>query len=306
MNYKRILKTLKITGIIISVICIISLLFILFNPAFINFSYKINVDLADKFGELVGGFIGTLFSLITAILILYTFIHQKLEIKRQQAENHFFKMLEFHNDNVKNMSVRHIYQQKKDEISMGRRAFVIFKLQILKLVKVVQKINTDLNLNLSDTDIIDISYIAFYYGIDRDWQSFTKERLIKYPRGAEISDRLLKKKEKIYSKIRLGRTNQTSLSSYYRNMYRAIKYIDCQNIFSREEKEKYIKIYRAQLSNPELFVLFFNVTSRFGLKWKQNTYITRYEFLRNIPNNYCKPFNHKVIFPMKYEEDEIN
>lgn len=42
-------------------------------------------------------------------------------------------------------------------------------------------------------------------------------------------------------------------------MYNAIKFIDEDEFLSDDEKYKYVAIYRAQLSNPELYILFFNL-----------------------------------------------
>ena len=198
MNYKNILTTLRISGIGLSIFGILSFICIIFNPAYFKFSLQIDTELAEKFGVFFGGFIGTIFTIVAAILILYTFINQKLETKRQQAENHFFKMLDYHNDNVKNLSVSHVDQTKKNEISNGRRAFTIFKLQLIELLKFVEIINKELNLNLAESDIIDIAYISFYYGIDRKWESFSIKKLSKYPRSKEIADKLLTEKERLF------------------------------------------------------------------------------------------------------------
>jgi hypothetical protein len=87
-------------------------------------------------------------------------------------------------------------------------------------------------------------------------------------------------------------------------MYNAIKLVNESKFLNEVEKKELIKIYRAQLSNPELYVLFFNVLSRFGKKWKENKYITTYQLLKNIPNNYCDEYIPNDYFPMKYEDDE--
>ena len=65
-------------------------------------------------------------------------------------------------------------------------------------------------------------------------------------------------------------------------------------------------LYRAQLSNPELYILFFNVMSSFGKKWKENNYIVKYKLIKNLPLNYPFPFKANDYFPMKYEEMELS
>jgi len=276
---------------------------IVFNDAYFNYSHKIDTKLASDFGQFFGGFVGTMFAISGTLLILITLISQIVENKKNQVTNHFFKMLDYHNEIVRQLSVSHI-DPKKDDISEGRRAFVIFKLQLRELLKIVDKINKKLHLKLSDDDIIDIAYISFFYGIDNDWEDFSDDKFSKYKDREIILKKLLNEKEK--SKLKIGRTNQTSLSSYFRNMYNAIKLVDENKFLTRKEKIALIKILRAQLSNPELYVLFFNLNSRFGKKWKEREYITKYKFIKNIPNKYCERFNPNNFFPMEYEENELN
>ncbi len=52
-------------------------------------------------------------------------------------------------------------------------------------------------------------------------------------------------------------------------------------------------------------ILFFNVLSRFGKKWLQNNFINKYDFIKNIPFEYCDGYDPKHYFPsIKFEEDE--
>lgn len=212
-------------------------------------------------------------------------------------------MLEFHNDNVNRLKIKHIDKSKNETVE-NRRAFVIFRLQIRELLKNVRDINTKLNLNLSKEALIDIVYVAFYYGIDKEGRDSLEKKLKMYKKHREIVDELLQKKQDAV-KFAIGRTNQTSLSSYFRNMYNAIKLIDSNLYLTDDEKKTNIKILRAQLSNPELYVLYYNIMSRFGKKWIGNGYITKYEFITNLPFDYCDNFNPADDFPIQYEEEEL-
>lgn len=278
--------------------------FTVFDKAYFSTSFQIDTDLASKFGDYFGGFIGTLFAITNTLLILVTLIKQNLDNKKSQTGSNFFKMLDYHTENVKQLNISHIDPTKKEDKIEGRRAFVIFKLQLIELFGIVNKIKNDLKLELGNEEIIDIVYVSFYYGIDKDWEKFTENKLSRYKRGNEIAKLLLEAKNSHPKKI--GRTNQTSLSSYFRNLYNAVKLIDSDEYLTTEEKKQYIKILRAQLSNPELYVFFFNIVSRFGKKWKENGYIETYELIKNIPLGYLGDYNPKDFFSMIYEEDEIN
>jgi hypothetical protein len=88
-------------------------------------------------------------------------------------------------------------------------------------------------------------------------------------------------------------------------MYNAIKLVHNDKFHSDEEKIDLIRVFRAQLSNPELYVLFFNLISRFGKKWNENGYIVKYEMLRNLPTDYCDGYNPRRYFNISFEEDDI-
>jgi len=104
----------------------------------------------------------------------------------------------------------------------------------------------------------------------------------------------------------LHRPNQNYLSVYFRNMYNAIKLIDSSSFFNDEEKMNYVKILRAQLSNAELYILFFNIISRFGKKWVDNNYVTKYQLIQNLPSKYCDGYTPQAYFPhIKFEDEEL-
>ncbi len=304
MSLKTTIRILWVVVAILGLLGFILFFILIFNDAYFNTSFNIDTELAARFGSFFGGFIGTLFAITSTLLILVTLIKQNLENKKSQTGSNFFKMLDYHTENVKQLSISHIDPTKKEDKIEGRRAFVIFKLQLIELFGVVNKIKNDLKLELTNEEIIDIVYVSFYYGIDKDWEKFTENKLSRYKRGNEIAKLLLEAKNSHSKKI--GRTNQTSLSSYFRNLYNAVKLIDSDEYLTIAEKKQYIKILRAQLSNPELYVFFFNIVSRFGKKWKENRYIETYELIKNIPLDYLGDYNPKDYFSMTYEEDEIN
>lgn len=310
IKFMKIIKTiLIILSAILGFIGLICFFSIIFRDEYYSYGGNIDTALASNFGDFIGGFVGTIFSIIGVLLIILTLIYQIIENRKTAITNQFFKMLDYHYENINNIHIKGIQplkdNPKKYEKVDNRRAFVIFKLQLQVLLQKVEEINIRKRLNFSKDDIIDIAYIAFYYGIDNEWSEFSESKLKKYdPYSQEIYNELLEFKRSSDKKV--GRTNQTSLSAYYRNMYNAIKLIDESCFLTKKEKKNYVKIFRAQLSNPELYVLFFNLASRFGQKWKYNNYVIKYEFIKNLPLNYCSGYNPKEFFPMQYEEEELS
>ena len=257
------LKTIRTATIIllipIIIVAVISFLYSIFYKPSLSIQLEISkkqvVD--SRFYE--GIDVGVMFSVLSTLLLIYTIIDQFIEKQKSSATETFYKMVEFHNNIVYQLSVAHIDVSKKERIH-GRRAFVIFKIQISKLLDQIQ--NFQLYSSINTKELPRIAYTAFYYGI----------------------------KQKIHKNIttKLGRTNQTSLSPYFQNMYNTIKFVDNNKYLSFQEKQDLITIYIAQLSPPELYVLAFHLESGFWENGKDNIYIKRYKLFRNLPENYCK------------------
>ena len=300
------IKTIFVSlSIIFGLIGIISFFAIIFNSSFhFNETKIIDPELASKFGDFFGGFVGTIFSILSVFLLIYTILHQNRDTQKSALEANFFRMIDYHNQNVNQLKIPHLDVTRKAETSDGRRAFVQFKIQINRLFDIVREINEEKKYELTEQQIADIVYVVFYYGIDGSWISFIEDKLLVYsPIHRELAKEI-QDKINLNPNLRYGRPNQTNLSTYFRNMYNAIKLVDSSKFLNEIEKKDLMKIYRAQLSNPELYVLFFNVLSRFGRKWKENDYITKYKFLKNIPNGYCDGYIPNEHFPMEYEDEE--
>jgi uncharacterized membrane protein len=300
----RLNSILKIVCTLFGIALFGTLPFVIFDEAYFNLGFKIDVDLASKFGDFFGGFIGTLFSILSVLLLIYTITSQYVETSKNSAKDHFFKMLDYHTENVRSIKVASLEAAKGDVIEEGRRAFVVYKIQLKRLLQAINSINTNLSLNLTPDEEIDIAYICFFYGQSETWIDFIQGKLSCHAESAVIAVEMLKKVHE-NENLKLGRTNQTELSSYYRNMYNAIKLVDGDPYLSQKNKTDLVKIYRAQLSNPELYILFFNLASRFGKKWVDSGYIIKYQLLTNLPHDYCDGYNPKDYFDIPYEEDEI-
>lgn len=249
-----------------------------YNIAISNYKLGIDKELASSFGEFFGGYIGTLLSFLSVILLIYTILEQNIEKKKEALKTNFFKMIDYHNQNVSQLIIPDI--KNVSNKSENRRVFVQYKLQIHELLKILKEILQEKEENR--IIIADISYVIFYYGIDieninSEWFNFTKKKLEKI----YLSEKnILRIVDSIKNrKLKLWRTNQTNLSVYFKNMYNAIKIVDEENLFSRYEKQELINIYKSQISTPELYVILFHFISRFGTtapyeKWKkyQDTY----------------------------------
>lgn len=301
---QAVINTLKYICILMGATSLVAVVTIVFHRAYFNFTGEIDPDLASKFGDFFGGFAGTLFSMLSVMLLIYTIAIQNLERSKNETQNRFFKMIDYHNENTRGIRVANIDISKSEFIEEGRRAFVHYKIQLKGLLETVNAICLKEAMVLTNAEKIDIAYTCFFYGLSPTWMPFIEKKLKRYSLGSEITREIMSAIEQNKT-LRLGRTNQTELSSYFRNMYNAIKMVDSDKYLTNKEKITLVKIYRAQLSNPELYILFFNLASRFGRKWNENGYVERYQLLTNLPRDYCDGFDPTEFYKIHFEEDEI-
>ncbi len=301
---------LTVVSIIFLFLTLLLFFIFIFNKVYFNFSGEIDVDLAAQFGTFFQGLIGTLAGITSALFMIVIFLLQTKQSRISQVENAYFKMLDYHRENVNSIHISDFRTEKKNKNTGevftydGKRAFVIFKLQLFECLDYVDIVSKNENISLTKQQKIDVAYMIFYYGFEREYDDFSKTVFRNYP---EIFINKLFANRNIYNKDhKIGRTNQTSLSAYFRNLYNAIMFIDQNQDLSQEQKFNYIKILRAQLSNPEQCLLYFNVMSRFGKKWKEYDLIQKYELIKNIPRDYCHGFDFHSDFKINYEDDELD
>lgn len=312
-------KNLKL--VVILVVAIITVFFIFFYlfpkllPWLVSFVYptidlsKDNIHLLQNLGTWGDsyGVYNTLFSAFAFLVVAYTLYIQQNNERKTVLANRFYAMLDHKEKLIEDMSVYPVSIGKpniKRNPIAGRSVFVEYKIQLKYLLRAVAEVSAQRKLNLSEPDIADIAYAIFYYGaIQKD---FMKEYLRDYNNVDSLIEGINETLELgKYKRYALFRSNQNYLSVYFRNIYNIIKMVDSSKLLSEVEKKEYIKVLRAQFSNAELFVLFFNLISRFGKKWVDNTYISKYELIQNLPLGYCEGYNPKDYFEnIHFESDE--
>lgn len=97
------------------------------------------------------------------------------------------------------------------------------------------------------------------------------------------------------------------LAHYYRHMFNLVKHVVDQpkDLLNYNDKRKYLKIFRAQLSNHEIVMLYYNWLSEFGKEWEEhklnevsrNRYFTDYRIIHNLNNDFVlQEFNPELYF----------
>lgn len=265
------------------------------------------IDAYGLMGDSYGIF-NAFFSGLAFLGVLITLYLQSRDKRKRTVVEQYYQMLDVQQKVIDEINVSQVRKAKQGEpvtVAKGRKAFVEFKIQMKHLVKAIRDVVGKNGFELSDVDIADIAYAIFFYGSSKSWKPFMMEYLKDYPDTERLVDAIITRLDNEKNYI-LYRPNQNYLSVYYRNMYNAIKLIDNSSLFSEVEKLNYVKILRAQLSNAELYVLFFNIISRFGKKWIANNYVTKYQLIQNLPSKYCDGYYPKDYFPeIKFEGDEL-
>jgi hypothetical protein len=130
---------------------------------------------------------------------------------------------------------------------------------------------------------------------------FDKEIKTKYQRLKHRPDdtpaKRLQDLVSAYSKYYHAGYRKQYLGHYFRNLYHIFKLIDCSEVFSREEKLKYAKIVRAQMSHLEQKLLYLNCKLSDGEAFRQ--YVAAYGILEWIDDkefdNYDLAFSRSTV-----------
>jgi hypothetical protein len=213
---------------------------------------------------------------------------QKEQFLKNQFENQFYEMLRVHRENVNDLSYKEVYidinnfngSYMKDNNIIGIKTFPFLLTEFEFCFKIVGE-------NLIEADLkgqANEAYGIFWDGV--------KENDREKPNTFATA---LNYKNFLNKTILLGNSNQ--LAHYYRQLFQTVKFIVYQTIFTYEEKRKYIRILRSQLSNEEQVLLFYNWFSGFGKEWENenNSFLTDYRMIHNV-------FPNMLVDEIKLEE----
>lgn len=240
---------------------------------------------------------------------------QTLQFKKSEFESQFYEMLKLHKENVNEVSISRKVRlrQSLKEVQVqyieikGRKAFEEILIELEKCYEAA-KIAFP---NKDKEYWLNRAYSVFFFGINSDEngikRSFYDEK--KQKQIEKISEtRFLKYiKEQFKSSSVYLDGYATFLAHFYRHLFQIVKFISVQDekLITYKEKRKYIRILRAQLSNPEQALLFYNWKSGFGSQWENenNKFFTDYRMIHNIYDSLMlEDFNPEVEFEIQIKE----
>jgi hypothetical protein len=295
-------KILAITGLVTILLTII--LFCIYRNW--DFSSVLDESIIGQFGDFIGGFTGSLFSLAGVILFYVALKEQRRDIGINQ-EN--FKLqtsaleqqvLEFKDQKVELSETRKVYEEQTILI---REQTNLYKKQNKELKEQSQ---------IAKVQQFDSSYFSYLnifnnYKISLNNFSTTGNffgDILGELKNIEIKEKNI---DKILDQVCNGylvifNCNRDKLSPYFKTLYRIMVLIDTSNI-DDYKKEDYFKLLRSQLSDVELLVLNYNYHTNLGLKVR--SIVIKYNFLKHL-NIFDKlEFNFKLSDQNKYELEEF-
>lgn len=78
--------------------------------------------------------------------------------------------------------------------------------------------------------------------------------------------------------------NVNRLGHYYRHLFQTVSFIvNSRTVDYHDDKYRYLKLLRAQLSNHEQLLLYYNALTKMGEEWITEKYFTTYRMIKNIP-----------------------
>lgn len=309
-------------GKIVIIILVFSTAFLVFSflapylfiqPSFLGISFN---DSTGLIGDSLGGIMNP-FIAISGILLTFLAFYiqyranilqreifksdltaQNDQFKKTQFENQFYEMVRLHKENTNEITIHTInfyrIKQEQDiweEIIKGRQVFSFIKLEFELCYQIAKKYFP----KSKPTAWVNEAYAIIFHGINKDLIDehefykavFDLRQIHKAGNFKGLPSYVLSKTQldwpyELNYPIFTGYSSQ--LAHYYRHLFQTVKFIANDKMLTYEEKRNYLRILRAQLSNQEQVLLFYNWLSNFGFQWENETnkFLTDYRMIHNI------------------------
>jgi hypothetical protein len=244
--------------------------------------------------------------------------NQNKQNQLQQFESQFYEMLKLHRENITEMKIDGydfeetgtVFKLKKFEKNTeGRKIFVVMKTEFECILSLYTKDN------ILDKIGFQKCYKLFFSGLDDYEKAFPSEKIF-----IEMLKKARKNHEnptfpietnkdrkefldycKLYFNYKPFSGHSQRLGHYFRHLYLTVKSVANSKIVTDyEERMKYLRILRAQLSNHEQILLFYNWLSQYGENWENDThsFFTEYCMIHNLW--------YDNLFADKFISDNVN
>jgi hypothetical protein len=272
---------------------------------------------------------------------------QRYDIKKERFESTFYELLRMHRQNVDELKIdelqqREVFQELFFEFKL---CFDIVNKTFDYFSKVSPDEKKELFKNYRSVEKINLAYLIFFYGYKHiNNLSYTQVSLPEeewFDLGSELTKRFqdistnwekgnfsletpvsemhylddykgapVKKSLKSFYRPFNGQSK--SLGHYYRNMIQISRFINNQsdNFIDFNQRYDYMRMLRAQLSDFEQLLLYYNSLSVLGFSWfsgEKESLIVHYKLIKNIPLALIFELSPKMIFKkFKMTSQEID
>lgn len=294
-TYERVTKCIWYSILAIIIASVSYLTLILLRHYFPKF-HLFSISNFGLFGDFVGGVIGTIVAVIAALYIIKTYKKQIEQGNKQSFEKAFMLMLELHRQNVHEIEIT----INSNEKLSGKRVFknLVDELRLLyeDVYSTIEQLvpSDDRYQKWSDVSerkklAHELSYGYFFYDIDSYFLTIDKNDILYDLCEAVRSN--IKNEHPLKSDI-LYLQRHAILGHYYRHLFNMVNWVDSSKAIKTEEKQKYCKLIRSQLSDYEEILLYYNTLSFLGKEWneplgktdtKEMNLICKYRLLKNCP-----------------------
>lgn len=234
---------------------------------------------------------------------------QKKQSKLDKFEAQLYEMLRLHKENVNELELKAArrttwkpygedgdVRYKYNYYTVSKRnAFVELKNEFEYILLIYKRHYPNIS-ELSSKAFYDC-YKTFFWGISIPVNATLIERM--EPFGSEdYRNSLLEIQNKQFSEdifdvpdninfdIEAFRGHSEFLGHYFRHIFHTVKFVVNQpdSFLSYNEKRQYLRVLRAQLSNHEQIMLFYNWLSGYGKPWEddKNKFFTEFVMIHNL------------------------
>jgi len=295
---------------------------------------KFDFTNTGQIGDTIGGIMGPFIAVAAAILTFLAFWVQfkaneiqRQDIKLERFENKFYESIQLHKSNLNEINIADKLHGRKCFVHM----FYELKFAYHKVEEVLNKINDSAGNKYDNVNIMSLAYRIFFFGIgthsEKNYYPYlnTEEKSVfnkLKPELEIIQNNVLKYfgndpwKKGYYTFESSGKTKSKNegieffyypfdghanrLGHYYRHLFQTTNHVVSQDFLNDDEKYIYIKTLRAQLSNYEQLLLYYNALAWSDVHWR--VIMTKFRFIKNLPLGLAD-FHEK---PEEHFKSEIN
>ena len=298
-------KRLLVIGL---VLLLIGFVMFIWNDWSLSTSDKLKSDKVGQFGDFVGGLIGSIWALAGVVLFYVALTEQRSDFATNR------KVLDAQTEALKQQIKE--FELQREELSETRKVFSI-QSETLKKQQFESTFFNLLNLHHEIVNSIDLqSRVDKYQGFEKIFarglsEGQKNEKIVEITTGRDCFVKFCKGFRNSYRENKESNpelterelcdksyqeyyeNHQSDLGHYFRNLYHIFKFIKNTEL---ENKKRYTSLVRAQLSNDELFLLFYNSSSKLG-KDKFLPLIEEFHLLKNLNRKFfIEENNHSEFY----------